>query len=262
MIIPGGPSTGNYRVRSLKNKSLDEQSLKDSKGKIPNLGTNTCSFPSKIFVINRGDRPDRWESFQTNNSALFDRFQISRWDASVTDHFTPSVVDAIFKSFTSCLEENLFEEDSIIIMEDDAYLAPGGIEKLQMAWKDLPEDWDVLIGNHYFFGSMEILSDHLAKPDGRASTVNFAVYKKTVVQKIRDFLYLRENEGMRDFDHFLTSELCGINNFTVWPMISREIASFSDHKQVMLDSASKIREHSFKYVFIDQDSYYSSLKDW
>jgi hypothetical protein len=53
-----------------------------------------------------------------------------------------------------------------------------------------------------------------------------------------------------------------VNNYTVWPMISREIASFSDHRQKNLDSATKIRENAFKYKFIDGDKYYSSLEGW
>lgn len=262
MNNPLASSFGNFKLRSFKNKSQDEECLIDSRGKFKGFGSNQCKFPEKIFVINKGDRSDRWESFQINSSWILGNFKLHRWEATVTSVSQPEVVDAIFESFFSCLRHNLQEEESIIIMEDDCYLAPGGLEKIKEAWKDLPEDWDVLIGNHYFFGSIEILTDHLAKPTQRASTVNFGIYRRSILEKITSSLHLRENEGMRDFDHFITTDLSPINNFTVWPMVSREIPSFSDHKQIMLDSSSKIREHSFKYLFIDQDTFYPSLKGW
>jgi hypothetical protein len=161
------------------------------------------------------------------------------------------------------MEETFGKEEVIIMMEDDAYLAEGGLEKLRLAWEDLPEDWDVLVGNHYFFGQIEVLTDHLAKPVGRASTANFGVFRKTCLQKIKDHQGLRDSYPIiRDFDHYVTSDMVPVNNYTVWPMISREIASFSDHRQQNLDSATKIRENAFKYKFIDGDKYYSSLEGW
>ena len=148
-------------------------------------------------------------------------------------------------------------------MEDDSYLAGGGVEKLKETWKDLPEDWDVLIGNHYFFGKMNILTDNLAKPTQRASTINFSIFRKTCLPKIKEHKYLRDAyPSIRDFDHYVTSEIVPINNYTVWPMISREISSYSDHRGRILDSSTRIRENAYKYRFIDQDKYYSSLEEW
>ena len=148
-------------------------------------------------------------------------------------------------------------------MEDDSYLAEGGIEKLKETWEDLPEDWDVLIGNHYFFGGMNILTDNLAKPTQRASTINFSIFRKTCLPKIKEHKYLRDTyPSIRDFDHYVTSEIVPINNYTVWPMISREISSYSDHRGRILDSSIRIRENAYKYKFIDQDKYYSSLEGW
>lgn len=259
MNNPLGPSSGSFKIRSEKNRAEDEKSLLDFKEEfIP--GGNSCSFPSKVYVINRSDREDRWEKFKQINQNLFQIFEVHRWEASSPGGEIKDVVDAIFDSFYRCIKNS--PDECIIIMEDDAYLAKGGIEKVKKSWEDLPVDWDVLIGNHYFFGSMRILSDHLAKPIGRASTANFIVARKTLTSKIEENLKKREIPSMRDFDHYLTSDEVPINNFTIWPMISREIASFSDHKQKNLDSSYKIRENAFKYLFIDQDLYYSSLEEW
>jgi hypothetical protein len=161
------------------------------------------------------------------------------------------------------MEFGFTEEESIIIMEDDAYIAKGGIEKLRESWRDLPDDWDALMGNHYHFGTMEILSDSIAKPTDRASTANFGVYRNSILQKIKDHEESRNgNPFKKDFDHFITSNTVPINNYTVWPMISREIPSFSDHNGKELDMSVRIREHAFRYRFVDDETYYPSLKGW
>ena len=259
MNNPLGTSFGNFRLRSARNKDEDEKCILDERSSfIP--GGNLCPFPTKVYVIHRSEREDRWERFKSSNRELFDTFDVFPWEASTPNHQIPTVVDAIFESFTSCIKNS--PDESIIIMEDDCYLAEGGIEKIKRAWEDLPSDWDILIGNHYFFGSIRVLSNHLAKPIERGSTTNLVVVRRTIIPKIEENLSKRESPYLRDFDHYVTSEEIPINNFTVWPMVSREFSSFSDHKGKFLDSALKIREHAFKYLFIDQESYYSSLEGW
>lgn len=259
MNNPLGSSFGNFRIISLKNREKDERSLIDKRSEFK-PGGNPCKFPSKIFVINKSERTDRWERFKKANESLMEKFEVGRWEASSPNRNIPTVVDAIFDSFYQCIKSS--PDECIIIMEDDSYLAEGALEKIQRAWEDLPEDWDILIGNHYFFGSMEILTDNLAKPVERASTINFSIIRKTILPKIEENLHQRSAPSIGDFDHFVTSPSVPINNFTVWPMVSREFPSFSDHKQKNLDSAQKIRENAFKYLFVDQDKYYSSLEGW
>jgi hypothetical protein len=259
MNNPLASSFGDFRIRSLKNRQEDEKFLINSRDSfIP--GGNACPFPSKVYVIHREEREDRWEKFKSSNQNLFREFEVHKWGASTPNRNLPEVVDAIFDSFFRCIQNS--PDEAIIIMEDDSYLAEGGIEKIKQAWLDLPKDWDILIGNHYFFGSLEILTDHLAKPIGRASTLNFSIIRKSIIPKIEENLAKREMPSLRDFDHFVTSESIPINNFTVWPMVSREFPSFSDHKGKILDSTQKIRENAYKYLFVDQDSYYSSLEGW
>lgn len=262
MNNPLAVSQGDFRLRSLRNKNQDEKDLIDLRGEYVKNGTNPCSFPKKVYVINRRDREDRWSSFCSLNSSSLENFEVTRWDATVVDEKITSVVDAIFESFLRCLKDAFQTEECVIVMEDDAYIAEGGVQKLKMCWKDLPEDWDVLVGNHYWFYQMNILTDHLAKPVDRASTANFIVVRKTALPKILKNLDLRGIESIRDFDHFITSDQVPINNYSVWPMISREIASFSNHKGKNLDSSMKIKEHSYKYLFIDQEKFYPSLEGW
>ena len=263
MNNPLAASFGDFKIRSQKNKEEDEKSILDRRTEKLITGGNPCPFPTKVFVINMSSRPDRWEGFESRNSELFREFEVQRWEATITTTTSPNVVDAIFGSFMRCMEETFGKEEVIIMMEDDAYLAEGGLEKLRLAWEDLPGDWDVLVGNHYFFGQIEVLTDHLAKPVVRASTANFGVFRKTCLQKIKDHQGLRDSyPTIRDFDHYVTSDMVPVNNYTVWPMISREIASFSDHRQRHLDAATRIRENAFKYKFIDGDKYYSSLEGW
>lgn len=259
MNNPLAVSFGNFKLLSQKNKAEDEKCLLDERSQF-SPGGNKCQFPTKVYVIHRKEREDRWGKFQNLNLDLFEKFEVCLWEASLPSPEFPTVVDAIFDSFVKCIENS--PDETLIVMEDDAYLAEGALEKLHQAWKDLPEDWDILIGNHYFIGEIKVLSEHLAKPVGRASTANFSIVRKTIISKIKQNLDKRSIPSTRDFDHFVTSSEIPINNFTVWPMVSREFSSFSDHKGINLDSSHKIRENAFKYLFVDQDSYYPSLEGW
>jgi hypothetical protein len=42
-------------------------------------------------------------------------------------------------------------------------------------------------------------------------------------------------------------------------MISREMAGFSDHKNRILDMNMRLREHSYKYQFVDQINFYENI---
>ena len=248
---------GFFSAHSRKNRNRDLEKLEDLRSSTPISANNKCKFPTEVRVINLEKRSDRWERFQEINKDLFSEFTITRFNAVEGSN----VVDAIFNSFTSCLEESFNNHETVIIMEDDCYLAPGGLEKLKSAFLDLPEDWDCLIGNHYFITGMEILTDHLARPKNQASTLNFAVFRNTILNKIKNSIHLRSNL-LRDIDHFITSEQVPINNYTVWPMISREYVSHSDHKNSVKDMTIRIRENAFLYQFVDSDTYYPSIPEW
>jgi hypothetical protein len=93
-----GPQ-GNFKLISSRNKEEDEKSLIDLRDQSRIVPGNTCEFPSKIYVINRSEREDRWGTFQRINSDLFKKFEIERWEATSTSPQITSTVDAIFQSF-------------------------------------------------------------------------------------------------------------------------------------------------------------------
>ena len=248
---------GFFSAYSLKNKREDLQRIVDRISENTLIPNNTCKFPTTVKVINLEKRADRWENFQLHNQRIFEEFKVERFTALEEK----DVVDAIFNSFVACLEESFKIHETVIVMEDDCYLATGGLEKLKASFHDLPRDWDCLIGNHYFISDIEVLTNHIAKPKNQASTLNFAVFRNTILEKIKNNIHLR---GMllRDIDHFITSEEIPINNYTVWPMISREYVSHSDHKNSVKDMTIRIRENAFLYQFVDSDTYYPSIIDW
>lgn len=251
------PTKGYFRYFSAKNREGDLTHIHDLREKSLVTPDNPCKFPRKIYVINLDRREDRWLESTFVNEELFSKISVERFSAVEL----PNPVDAIFESFVNCLEKGFETEETIIIMEDDAYLARGGFEKLCLAFDSLPSDWDCLIGNHYFFGKMNVLSDHLAKPVGEASTLNFAIFRNTILTKIKTNMHLRESVRL-DIDHFITSDEVPINNYSVWPMVSREITSFSDHKKSIKDMTIRIREHASLFAFVDSDTYYPGLRDW
>ena len=250
----GGP--GYFRSASKRNR---EENLSRILQPVENgqvWKTNSCKFPNKAFVINLERRTDRWEEFQSRNSELFNNFDVSRYSAEEREDRQ----SAIFESHFSCLKKGLSNSECVIVMEDDSYLVPGALSKLKLAFQDLPDDWDCLIGNHYFFGEMQILTSNIAKPIGYASTINFVIYRNTIIEKIVE--HRGKEKELPDFDHFLTSEKVPIQNYTIWPMISREYLSFSDHKQKIRNMEIRVAENSHLFQFIDSDSYYPSLSNW
>lgn len=248
---------GFFSSYSKKNKKSDLEKIIDRTLENLVVSDNPCKFPTVVKVINLENRLDRWEKFQNVNGSIFNKFNVQRFNAIEGE----DVVNAIFDSFITCLEESFKEHETIIVMEDDCYLVHGGLEKLRNAFNDLPSDWDCLIGNHYFISEIEVLTNHIAKPKNQASTLNFAVFRNTVLDKIKNNISLRSNL-LRDIDHFITSETIPINNYTIWPMISREFVSHSDHKNCVKDMTIRIRENAFLYQFVDSDIYYPSLPQW
>lgn len=248
---------GYYSCTSRRNKSDDVSKIFDLRDQKLIKSPNNLLFPSRAFVINLDKRPDRWETFQHHNKLLLENFEVQRF--SGIEKNPPK--DGIFESFTKCMELGFQTEESIIIMEDDCYLVPGAIDKIKKAWDDLPSDWDCLIGNHYLIYGIDVLTDNIAKPRSRASTANFCIFRNTALTKITGNQHLRVNHNSH-IDHFLTSEETPINNYTIWPMVSREYLSFSDHKGKVRNMEPYIAEHSYLYQFIDGDDYYTSLESW
>lgn len=250
---------GHFSQMSKNNKEEDLKRIRDTKsGFVDFKGGNSTKFPTKAIVINLEEREDRWRFFQEKNVDIFQKMEVSRFDA-IKD--SSDVRKAIFLSHLGCLEKHFPNEECILVLEDDCELASGWFDKLRRAFQDLPEEWDALFGNHYFFGEIDILSDHLAKPEGRASTTNFVLYRNTALEKIKKDFHLREN-ALQDIDHFLTDPSTSIINFTVWPMISREFLSFSDHHGKIRNMEFRVREHSHLFPYIDSETYYPSIECW
>ncbi len=247
---------GYFSSISRKNQAENLSRILPPVKSTENWQLNSCEFPTQVFVINLDRRIDRWDEFKLRNSLLFENFEVSRFPAIEKEDRQ----SAIFESHFSCLQENFKNSDSIIVMEDDGYLAEGWLPKLKLAFQDLPKDWDCLIGNHYFFGQMQILTPHLAQPLGIASTINFVVYRETILEKISSNWDQRKETP--DFDHFITSEKIPIQNYTIWPMISREYLSFSDHKQRIRNMEIRVAENSHLFQFVDSDTYYPSIPNW
>jgi hypothetical protein len=250
---------GDFRRISQKNWEEDQKRILDKRDLNLISPDNPCQFPTKVYVINLDERKDRWERFRSLNAELFEEFDVQR----ISGETGKPPQEAIFNSFLKVLKIGFDAGyETIIIMEDDSYLANGAWDKIKKAFLDLPSDWDILIGNHYFFGSIEILTDNLARPLGTASTLNFSIVRNTILEKIEDRISLRYNGILGDFDHFITSEEVKTNNFTIWPMVSREYVSHSDHKGCVKNMEIRIREHAYLFPFIDSNSYYGSLESW
>jgi len=248
---------GYFSALSRSNKEVDLSKIKDIRGsfKIPLV---QAKIPTKAFVINLPEREDRWARFKVKNDLLFQKFNVERVDGVIEKN----APDGIFKAHLTCMEKSRSLGEPIMVFEDDCELAEGWVQKLNDVFKEVPEDWDVIIGNHYFFGQIDVISDHLAKPRIKASTANFVIYHPRCYEKVLSLAHLRENPFIKDVDHFLTSEDIEVNNYTIWPMVSREFLSVSDHYQKVRNMEFRIREHAHQFQFIDSDKYYPTIESW
>ena len=259
MNNPLGPiiGPGYFSQASKNNKAGDLKKIVDLKDSFETK-TKSIPLPSKVLVINLKEREDRWELFKRKNRDILDSFEVSRKDGII--HTDPPT--GIFLAHLECMERSKEINEPIIVMEDDCEMASGWMGKLESVFKNIPEDWDLLVGNHYFYSQMDILTDHLAKPRNQASTANFVIYSPTCYDKVKAHMHLRHELNIEDVDHFLTSEKIPTNNYTIWPMISREFVTFSDHHKKVRNMELRLREHAYQFPFIDSDTYYPSIESW
>jgi GR25 family glycosyltransferase involved in LPS biosynthesis len=241
-------SSPDFRRLSELNRSADESCLIHANydGEL-----NTSPFPQKVYVLNLPEREDRWQKFCESNGDLFEEFEVIRFQAIKGQ----DVQESIFTSFLTCLKS--CPDETCIIMEDDAYLADGGIDQIKKTWSLIPEDWEVVFGNHYFFTKLNILDRPFACPIGRASTANFGIYHQRLIPKIEKSSF-REDPSTREWDHLLTGDP-EIKNYLYWPMISREHPGYSDHRGKIMDINLRTREHRCRYNFIDNEKFYERI---
>jgi len=252
-----GVSPGYFSQMSLNNKEDDLAKIVDCKGGF-RKDLKAFDLPSKALVINLPEREDRWMNFKIKNDNLFQKLNVERVNG-IVEKFPP---DGIFKSHLKCMKLAKKIGEPILVLEDDCELAQGWFEKIKKVFQELPADWDVLIGNHYFFSEIEILTEHLAKPRTQASTANFVIYNHSCHDAVVKNLHLRKELDLYDVDHLLTSEETSISNYTIWPMVAREFISISDHYKKIRNMEFRVREHSFQFQFVDSDIYYPSIECW
>lgn len=241
-------SSPDFNRLSELNREADEASIHFTPYSGP---LNVDAFPKKVYVINLPEREDRWNQFVSSNEELFQHFEVVRFSATKGQ----DVRDAIFTSFLSCLKS--CEDSSCIIMEDDSYVVPRGIDQIRETWKLIPRDWEVVFGNHYFFSELKVLNESFAKPIGRASTANFGIYHQRIIPKIESST-LKGNPSTKEWDHLLTGDP-NICNYLYWPMISREHPGHSDHRGKFMNINFRTREHRYKFNFKDNENFYDRI---
>lgn len=259
MNNPLGPiiGPGHFSQISKINREDDLNKIIDSKDSFV-AKTKSIQLPKRALIVNLPEREDRWQIFKSKNQDILECFDVTRKDGIKHD----DTATGIFLAHLECMQKSKEIREPMIVMEDDCEMATGWLEKLESVFRNIPEDWDVLIGNHYFYSQIDVLTDHLAKPRNQASTTNFVVYSPTCYDKVKDHMHLRHELNIEDVDHFLTSEKIPVNNYTIWPMISREFVTFSDHHKRVRNMELRVREHAYQFPFIDSDLYYPSIESW
>lgn len=213
---------------------------------IPEKEGNKKYIISKIHVLTtRGS--GRYEKFIKNNSYKDIEF-IPHWGIQKSER----TQDAIFDNYLDIINSK-FDDEILVIIEDDVVLIPGWMENLEKCLYQLPEDWGILSGNFSSIDKIIQTANNLIKTIGVRSSMNFTIFHRRSIVKIKQKLYLRKESPYDHIDRYCFSDEVNLNSYGCWPMICREIPGFSLNRKIMTNGFDALMEYEpYKYWFIDK----------
>ena len=127
---------------------------------------------NNIFCINLTKRPERLKKYTAEMNKLgieFTRFNAIEGNEYVTNKYSNSIITEAYKNYILSNKKfgyggaglshtklwiDILKSDSIddiaMIYEDDAILESNFIEKLKLNVKDVPKDWDIILGGFLY----------------------------------------------------------------------------------------------------------------
>lgn len=198
-----------------------------------------------VLTINGSGRYDK---FIENNFIDKEDF-IPYWGIS-NPNDTPT---AIFDNYLKIFETRLGDSEILFIIEDDVKLLPGWRESIIKSMSQLPKEWDILSGNFSNLEKIIQIGQELIKPIGNISSMNFTIFHRRGIEKIKSNLELRKISPYNHIDRYCFSERLNLNCYGAWPMICREIPGYSFNRKMLTDSFKYLIEYQpYKYWFIDK----------
>ena len=169
----------------------------------------------KAYCINLNSRPARWEWFKSQNIP----FSVERF---------PAIYDE--KGSVGCMKSHLTLllkcEDEILIFEDDCEILQDW-SIFDMAYSELPYDWDVLYLGANLHTKLEKESAHLYRLFSGWGTHGI-IYRRTAVDKILSYDFNTVAID-RNIDTFIQRRIqTTMNCFIIYPCFATQKAGHSD----------------------------------
>ena len=158
---------------------------------------------NNIFCINLDFRKDRWqrceEFFEEKN------LNVERWDAVKGSDAALASTLSHYNLVKHAKEKNL---DNIFIFEDDFYFIDYNLKKIEDAFKELPQDWDVFYLGYNPTEKLITYSENLYRIYGAWTTHAYAINKKFYDVILNNFV-VRMDIILKNFQR--THNFYGIN---------------------------------------------------
>ena len=165
----------------------------------------------------------------------------------------------IFNNYLTILN-NWFKENTssevVAISEDDVLFLSGAFDFLSSAMKQLPSNWDTLSGNFSAIPKIKLISPNLISPVSYASSMNFSVFHRRSLIKIKDKLELRKGGSTihKHIDRYCFSPEVGLNSYCTWPMLCREVAGYSMKDSRLTNTFENLIESKpYRFWFLDKN---------
>lgn len=184
----------------------------------------------KKIVIHLKERKDREELYKYELGRFFDDYEV--FDAI---KINPGYI-GISESFKELIRQNI-NEDQILVFEDDVkFTSNKSIDFLNKCIKDLPEDWDILLGGSYHFDSVS-KTDNLIKvgdfSSGHCMLINKKAYNHFLNHNTKEHKYLDRYLGALSHQKTINVYLCD-------PMISIQYPGYSDNVNKQVDYSNML----------------------
>lgn len=171
-----------------------------------------------VVVFGLEDREDRW----LRSKEILEEIGVKKVTRYATQIDPLDKHRHCTKDFLQMLRRK--GQQNIVFFEDDFELVKGWEEVLDKAWKDLPDDWDLLYMGANLTSPPQKITDNLLKIRG-------AWMFHAVIMRDRFINYILNKYDVNRywvFDEWLRQEAIRRHFYMTYPMISYQRAGYSD----------------------------------
>ena len=196
----------------------------------------------RVKIVNQPHRTDRLESLPEEMAKLGFEYEI------FPALNPPGIVPGATGSVYSHIEVLRDVEGNLLVCEDDVCFVDQAKEIFELAFNELPQDWDML----YLGGNPKIpqirYSEHLFKLQGGVHTNHAILYSEKARNYVLNNYDFRTNEiGIYDHWLFMVGQK-EMNCFIISPMIAWQKPGYSDCRRSYQDYYLHMRSNEIRHL--------------